>query len=99
MARLTIPAWNIPGRCDVRAMTYVINAYLRRHDTYRSRFELTDDDRVVRRTLRSPKDIKMVATDLVEKSATEWRDHILSTPGPQPWDCFRFGTRSDERPR
>lgn len=91
MARLTIPAWNIPGRCDVRAMTYVINAYLRRHDTYRSRFELTDDDRVVRRTLRSPKDIKMVATDLGEKSATEWREHILSTPGPLQWDCFRFG--------
>ena len=21
MARLTIPAWNIPGRCDIRAMT------------------------------------------------------------------------------
>ena len=33
MARLLIPAWNIPGRCDVRAMTYVINSYLRRNDT------------------------------------------------------------------
>ncbi|MCT7657374.1 condensation domain-containing protein [Mycobacterium deserti] len=91
MARLTIPAWNIAGRCDIRAMTYVINAYLRRHDTYRSRFELTDDGQVVRRTLGSPKDIKMVATDLGEKSASEWRAHILRTPGPLQWDCFRFG--------
>lgn len=91
MARLTIPAWNIPGQCDLRAMTYVINAYLRRHDTYRSRFELTDDDRVVRRTLKNPKDIKMVATDLGEKSVTQWREHILATPGPLQWDCFRFG--------
>ena len=30
MARLLIPAWNMPGKCDVRAMTFVINAYLDR---------------------------------------------------------------------
>jgi hypothetical protein len=91
MARLTIPAWNIPGRCDIRAMTYVINAYLRRHDTYRSWFELTDDDRAVRHTLRNPKDIKLVATEHGQKSVDEWREHILTTPGPLQWDCFRFG--------
>jgi len=91
MARLTIPAWNITGRCDVRAMTYVINAYLRRHDTYRSRFEFVDDDRVVRRTIANPKDIKFVATEHGEKTVDEWREHILATPGPLQWDCFRFG--------
>jgi hypothetical protein len=91
MARMTIPAWNIEGRCDIRAMTYVINAYLRRHDTYRSWFEFAEDDRVVRRTIRNPKDIKFVATDLGEKTSAQWREHILATPSPLHWDCFRFG--------
>ena len=42
MSRLFIAAWDIAGRCDIRAMTYVINAHLRRHDTYRSWFEYKD---------------------------------------------------------
>lgn len=91
MARLMIPAWNIAGRCDIRAMTHVINAYLRRHDTFRSRFEFDDGDRVVRRTIRNPRDIKFVATQYGEKTSTEWREHILATPSPLQWDCFRFG--------
>ncbi|HET6733264.1 condensation domain-containing protein [Mycobacterium sp.] len=91
MARLTIPTWNIAGRCDIRAMTYVINAYLRRHDTYRSWFEFDDSDRVVRRTLANPHDIKFAATKHGEKTSEEWREHILATPAPLQWDCFRFG--------
>jgi len=91
MARLTIPAWNIPGRCDIRAMTYVINAYLRRHDTYRSWFEFADGDRVVRRTIGNAKDIKFVPTEHGENTSEQWREHILATPTPLQWDCFRFG--------
>lgn len=91
MARLTIPAWNSAGHCDIRAMTYVINAYLRRHDTYRSWFEFADGDRILRRTFRNPKDIKFVATRHGERTAAEWRDHILATPAPLQWDCFCFG--------
>lgn len=91
MARLTIPAWDIAGHCDIRTMTYVLNAYLRRHDTYRSWFQFTEDDRIVRRTVRNPKDIKFVASDHGEKSSAEWREHILATPSPLQWDCFRFG--------
>jgi hypothetical protein len=91
MARLTIPTWDIQGRCDIRAMTHVINAYLRRHDTYRSWFEFGDGDRVVRRTLRNPRDIKFVATEHGEKTSAQWREHILATPSPLQWDCFRFG--------
>ncbi len=41
---------SMAGRCDIRAMTYVINAHLRRHDTYRSWFEYTDADQIVRHT-------------------------------------------------
>lgn len=91
MARLTIPAWNIPGQCDIRAMTYVINAYLRRHDTYRSWFEFTVDDRIRRRKIQNPRDINFVPTDHGVHSSPEWREHILATPGPLQWDCFRFG--------
>jgi mycolipenoyl-CoA---2-(long-chain-fatty acyl)-trehalose mycolipenoyltransferase / long-chain-acyl-CoA---trehalose acyltransferase len=90
MARLNIPAWDIPGRCDVRAMTHVINAYLRRHDTFHSWFEYTDD-RVVRRTVTNPRDIKFVPTEHGEMSAGQWREHILATPDPWQWDCFHFG--------
>jgi len=95
MARLLIPSWNIPGRCDIRAMTYVINSYLRRHDTYHSWFEFAEgddaSDRVVRHTVANPSDIKFVATKHGEMNAGQWRQHILATPSPLEWDCFRFG--------
>ncbi|WP_422747472.1 condensation domain-containing protein [Mycobacterium sp. WMMD1722] len=91
MARLLIPAWDMPGRCDTRAMTHVINAYLRRHDTYHSRFELTEDDRVVRRTVRNPRDIKFAPTDHGEVTAAQWREHVLATADPLQWNCFSFG--------
>ncbi len=91
MARLLIPAWRMPGRCDVRAMTYVINAYLRRHDTYHSWFEFGEDDAVIRHTVADPADIAVVATRHGEMNAAQWREHILGTPSPLQWDCFRFG--------
>lgn len=91
MARLTVPVWNMDGQCDMRAMSHVINAYLRRHDTYHSRFEFTVDDRIVRRKLRSPRDLRFVPTDHGVQTCDQWREHILDTPGPLQWDCFRFG--------
>jgi hypothetical protein len=60
MSRLCVAAWDIPGQCDVRAMTYVINSYLRRHDTYRSRFELTIVGDVIR---HAPFRIRRYRTD------------------------------------
>ena len=91
MARLFILAWDIPGRCDIRAMTHVINTYLRRHDTYHSWFDYKGADNIVRRTIRDPKDIKLVPTKHGEITPAEWRDHVLATPDPLRWDCFRFG--------
>jgi hypothetical protein len=72
-------------------MTYVINAHLRRHDTYRSWFEYQDDDHIVRHTIADPADIEFVPTECGEKSAAELRDHILATPDSLQWDCFSFG--------
>lgn len=91
MARLLIPAWNMPGRCDVRAMTYVINSYLRRHDTYHSWFEFDESDEIVRHTVSNPNDIQFVATKHGEMNSAQWRMHVLDTPSPLEWDCFRFG--------
>ncbi|MCV7000018.1 acyltransferase [Mycolicibacterium alvei] len=91
MARLNIPAWDVPGRCDIRAMSHVINAYLRRHDTFHSWFEYVDGGSIRRRTVSDPRDIKFVPTKHGEMSASQWREHILATPDPWQWDCFRFG--------
>jgi mycolipenoyl-CoA---2-(long-chain-fatty acyl)-trehalose mycolipenoyltransferase / long-chain-acyl-CoA---trehalose acyltransferase len=91
MARLNIPSWNIAGQCDRRAMTYVINAYFRRHDTYHSWFEQDDAGRIVRRTIENPAQLKFVPTEYGTMTATQLREHVLATPSPWEWDCFRFG--------
>lgn len=95
MARLNIPSWDIPGRCDVRAMTHVINAYLRRHDTFHSWFEYTESESgapgIVRHTVTNPRDIKFAAVEHGEMSATQWREHVLATASPWQWDCFHIG--------
>ncbi len=99
MARLNIPSWDIPGRCDVRAMTHVINAYLRRHDTFHSWFEYVETDdgaaagsaNIVRHTLTNPRDIKFAAVEHGQMTASQWRDHVLATASPWVWDCFHIG--------
>ena len=87
---LVIPSWDIPGQCDIRAMTYVLNAHLRRHDTYHSWFEFTDADHIVRHTISEPADIELVPTVCGEMTPAECRSHILATPNPPQWGCFRF---------
>jgi 2'-acyl-2-O-sulfo-trehalose (hydroxy)phthioceranyltransferase len=90
-SRLLIASLEVPGRCDSRAMTYVINAHLRRHHTYRSWFEYHDADHIVRHTIADPADIEFVPTEHGEQSSAELRDHIVATPDSLQWDCFRFG--------
>ncbi|HWT48959.1 MAG TPA: condensation domain-containing protein [Mycobacterium sp.] len=91
MSRLLISSWDVPGRCDIRAMTHVINSHLRRHDTYRSWFETTDGEHFVRHTMEKPNDIQFVAIQHGEMTTPEeWRKHLLATPTPLEWDCFRF---------
>jgi len=90
LSRLGIFTWDIAGRCDIRAMTYVINAHLRRHDTYRSWFEYKDAEQIVRYTIADPADIQLVPVEHGQMTTAEFRDHI-SAPHPLQWDCFRFG--------
>ncbi|HUO39275.1 MAG TPA: acyltransferase, partial [Mycobacterium sp.] len=91
-SRLLVAALDIPGRCDLRAATYVVNAHLRRHDTYRSWFEHTDTGEFVRHTIADAADIEFVPTKHGELAAEKFRDLILATPDPLHWDCFTFGT-------
>lgn len=90
-ARLVIGCGDEPGRCDVRAMSYVINAHLRRHKTYHSWFELDDAGSIVRHTIGDPADIEFLHIPHDEMTPTEWHQFVLSTPDPAQWDCFRFG--------
>jgi len=90
-SRLFIVTADVAGRADIRAMSYVINAHLRRHDTYRSWFEYTDAEHIVRRTIEDPADIEFVPTEHGEMTPAQLRDHLLATPDPLQWDCFTFG--------
>jgi mycolipenoyl-CoA---2-(long-chain-fatty acyl)-trehalose mycolipenoyltransferase / long-chain-acyl-CoA---trehalose acyltransferase len=90
MSRLLITAWNIPGQCDIRDMTYVINAHIRRHNTYHSWFELPDGEQVLRRTIREPARIALLPTKHGEMTSAECQIQAAATPDPTQWDCFRF---------
>ncbi len=90
MSRQCIVSWDFPGRCDARAMTYVLNAHLRRHDTYRSWFQFDDGEQIIRRTTPEASDIEVVPTRHGQLAPEECRDIIRATPDPLQWDCFRF---------
>jgi mycolipenoyl-CoA---2-(long-chain-fatty acyl)-trehalose mycolipenoyltransferase / long-chain-acyl-CoA---trehalose acyltransferase len=94
-SRLMIVSCDAPGRCDVRAMTYVINAHLRRHDTYRSLFEYSGaaggTGAIVRRTIEDADDIEFVPVRHGALTVEEARELLVQTPDPLHWDCFRFG--------
>jgi hypothetical protein len=90
-SRAIIGSWDIPGSCDIRALTYVINAHLRRHTTYHSWFEYNGAKDIVRHTIKNARDIQFVAKEYGVMTQLEWRDHVLATPDPLQWDCFRFG--------
>jgi hypothetical protein len=90
MSRLLIASWDMPGQCDIAALTDIINAHLRRHDTYHSWFEFTDTDDIVRHTFGDPADIEYAPIEHGEMRAEAWREHLLATPSPLQWESFRF---------
>lgn len=90
MARLLVVVWDESGRCDLKAMTYVVTAHVRRHDTYHSWFEQRGGA-IVRHVLEDPAAIQMEPSTLGDVSAEDWQKHVVATPAPFVWDCFRFG--------
>ena len=90
-SRLMVLSCDMQGRCDRRAIDYIINAHLRRHETYRSWFEHAEDGRLIRHVVEDPADIAFVPVDHGELTLPQVRDLLNQTPDPLQWDCFRFG--------
>lgn len=91
MPRLMVAAWDIPGVCDISAMTTAINSHLRRHETYRNWFQI-ENNVIVRRTIANPEDIEFVPAEIGHLTADQIRNRALTaTPGTLEWDCFTFG--------
>lgn len=90
MSRLMIVAWEVPGRCDLRAMTHLLTAHLRRHDTYHSWFEERGET-ILRHVLTEPSALQLEAVTIGDVVAEDWQREVTATPSPFEWDCFRFG--------
>ena len=89
--RLMVVAWDIPGVCDIAAMTAAINAHVRRHDAYHDWFEF-DDGVFIRRMIDDPEVIDFVPVNFGRMNTEQIRTHALTTtPGTLEWDCFTFG--------
>ncbi|MBV8785221.1 MAG: acyltransferase [Mycobacterium sp.] len=91
-SRQIIATCEVPGKCDVSAMNVAVNAYLRRHDTFSSWFERTDDEReFVRHTISDPADIEFIPVDHGQMTVEEIHGHVVAIPSPLEWGCFTFG--------
>lgn len=88
---LCVATAEVPGTLDRTAMTRAINAFLFRHDTFRSWFTVGPGGEVVRHSV-APEDIEFVATDSGVRDGVAIRELVQQqTPGPDRWDCFTFG--------
>jgi mycolipenoyl-CoA---2-(long-chain-fatty acyl)-trehalose mycolipenoyltransferase / long-chain-acyl-CoA---trehalose acyltransferase len=91
LPRLMVVAWDIPGTCNLEAMTKTINAHVRRHDTYHSWFEF-DNGVIVRRAIDDPNAITLLPQVHGHMGSEQARTHVLTTtPHTLEWGCFTFG--------
>lgn len=90
-SRQIIASCEVPGHCDVAAMDHAVNAYLRRHDTFRSWFARGEDGGFVRHALEDPADIEFVPVDHGTMTVEQIRAHVVDIPSPLEWGCFTFG--------
>ncbi len=95
-SRQIIATCEVPGECDISAMDRALNTYLRRHDTFRSRFEHIGNGEFARHTLTDPADIEFAPVDHGTLTVDEIRAHVVSIPNPLEWGCFTFGIVQSE---
>jgi hypothetical protein len=95
-SRQFIATCELPGNCDISAMSEALNAYLRRHDTYRSWFDYTIDGDIVRHTIDDPADIEFAPVDHGDMAIEDLHKHVVSIPSPLEWGCFTFGIIQSE---
>lgn len=86
----------VPGLLDRGAMTRAINAFLLRHDTFRSWFAIGTDG-AVHRHLVAPEVVEFAERERGLVTGAQIRAHVQeSTPGPFRWNCFTFGAVEHE---
>lgn len=90
-SRQIIASCEVAGQCDIAAMDHAVNAYLRRHDTFRSWFERTEDGDFIRHAITDPADIEFAPVNHGAMTADEIRAHAVAIPSPLEWGCFTFG--------
>jgi hypothetical protein len=95
-SRQIIASCDVAGQCDTSAMDHAVNAYLRRHDTFRSWFEPTGDGGFVRHAIDDPAVIEFVPVDQGHLTVDEIRAHVVEIPSPLEWGCFTFGVIQHE---
>jgi hypothetical protein len=95
-SRQIIASCEVPGQCAISAMDHAVNAYLRRHDTFRSWFEHTGDGEFIRHAIGDPADIEFVPIDHGSMTIEEIRAHVVAIPSPLEWGCFTFGIIQNE---
>ena len=95
-SRQIIASCDVSGQCDISAMDHAVNAYLRRHDTFRSWFEQTGDGEFIRHAINDPADIEFVPIDHGSMTIDEIRAHVVAIPNPLEWGCFTFGIIQNE---
>lgn len=77
-------------------MDHAVNSYLRRHDTFRSWFERTDEGDFIRHAIEDPADIEFVPIDHGDMTIDEIQAHVVAIPTPLEWACFTFGVIQNE---
>ncbi len=95
-SRQIIASCEVAGQCDISAMNQAVNAYLRRHDTFRSWFEHSDDGEFIRRAIDDPADIEFTPVDHGHMTIDQIHAHVVDIPSPLEWGCFVFGIVQNE---
>ena len=95
-SRQIIATCELAGQCDISAMDYALNAYLRRHDTYCSWFEYAGAGDIIRHTVSAADDIEFAPTDHGHMTAEQIHDHVVAIANPLEWGCFTFGVVQSE---
>lgn len=90
-SRQIIASCEVAGVCDIAAMDHAVNAYLRRHDTFRSWFSRDADGAFLRHAISDPDDIEFVPVEQGHLTPDEIRAHAVAIPSPLEWGCFTFG--------
>jgi hypothetical protein len=95
-SRQIIASCDVAGQCDISAMDHAVNAYLRRHDTFRSWFEQAGDGEFIRHAIKDPADIEFLPVDHGHLTIDEIHAHVVDIPSPLEWGCFTFGIIQSE---